>query len=283
MLKLYKKFPHELILVKTFPHAATSCFSCVCDGRLIVGAGETKDQIDLNDVFEYDAGKWKKLRPYTRYEQTYGQNSAAAYLENYLVVCGGYSGDGDTDDRVRMLKIDANYCSPEWVMCSDRLPIGIYGHQITSFMGKLILTGGNIIGSPCNRVWEGTINLDEPNITWKKLPSMKMRRSFHVAFPIENKLYVLGSVLEEVTTCEYFNGKNWEIGPDLGYPLHDAAAIIDKRQRAIIIGGLHHSGSAISHTSVTSKIISFHPEHGFLDIKTVELPEPLSDHVALLC
>ena len=298
MVKLYQNFPHEIVPIEDFPHRAYYCFSCICDGRLIVGGGKTKIHVDLHDVFEYTGGHWKQLPPYSGDNGPSGANLAAAYIDNHLVVCGGYE-SGGINNIVYILRIDANYCSQEWVTCQDRLPVYIHSHQLTYFMGKLILTGGiegDLEGAELatNRVWEGTFHDVGPNITWRPLPSMRIRRPCHVALALEDKLFVIGGgdvekeeipLMSEkdekiltVTTCEYFNGKTWKIGPDLDYPLYYAAATPDRNGRSIIIGGKDSSRSYVS-----PKLISFHPKKGFQNIETVELPEPRYGHVALLC
>ena len=274
MLKLHNNFPHEIVPIQDFPYYAYNGFSCICDGRLIFGL-EKWNGLDITNIFEYEGG-WKQLPQYTEH---LGRRKAAAYIENHLVLCGGFNPDDTYDNRVHILRIDANSYSSQWAVCYSPLPARVFAHQLTLFRGKLILTGGIYAHSDRNWVWEGTFHEVGPNITWKKLPSMRRARSSHFAFPFENKLYVLGSDREENATSEYFNGETWKMGLDMRYSLRLATATIDKTGRTILIGGIEHYDLT---RSGRSNIISFHPTKGFQNIETVELPEARHSHVALL-
>lgn len=189
-----------------------------------------------------------------------------------------YSTNGQTDNKVLLvtgglqtnsieyLIMNSSFSFNHWLICSDKLPLKISGHQLNILNKKLILTGGYIHDqSRCiNKVWKGDICFEpDLRITWDALPSMLMCRSDHVAVVLENKLYCIGGYGEEksVKSSEYysFGANKWQRGPEMETSLSNAKGVVDYASQCVIIGGMCDGKNS-------SKVSLFDPQKGLLQI-----------------
>ena len=125
------------------------------------------------------------------------------------------------------------------------------------------------------------------DILWEKLPSLNFGRWSHVAFKIDDVIYVAGgfdAYRKCLSSCDEYSlvDKIWRKSDyELPYPLANAVVEVDSQQKfAIIAGGIVGltEESAIGNNygkfdtvQDTSKIISFSKEHGFREVEKCRL------------
>ena len=125
-------------------------FGCMCDGRAVIGVGKE----DSTDVFELVSGpRWKTLpsRNISR-----GQ-TASCYVNDFLVVTGGYVAGKGNLDLIEVLLLTGNkyggeeykkqHTGSKWVVSPSKMPFPIADHDLVPFCDKLVLVGGEVNGS----------------------------------------------------------------------------------------------------------------------------------------
>ena len=128
----------------------------------------------------------------------------------------------------------------------------------------MFLIGGmdfnNVISS---RVFEGKLTENQQDVIWQELDSMIMARFRHVAFKMNNSVYVVGGLVvhyEDPTYCERYDliEHKWYDSPHfLPYPLCYASVVVSEDETFAVITG----GKKETHPS--NEIIIFTEEHGF--------------------
>ena len=261
-----------------YPNDTEGNFSAVADGHFIVGGGRDRCSKLHRSVYNYDPklDAWKSL-PNISKARTYAK---CLYAAETLFVVGGMGEGYHSLDSVEYFKMNAASQSNCWTYCKTPLPLKVHGHGLIAANDTFYLTGGSddddnyFANAFC-----GNLNSRGSDISWQPLPSMVKTRSYHIFFVHQNQMYVAGGLGEGRNTCECYNPKTdrWTL---LSHKLPcdhliDACATYDNIGNVIITGGYHLDGS------FSSKVMSYDPENGFMDIADFEMNEPRYGHVAL--
>lgn len=292
--------------INDYPPVTSGYFSCLCEGRSIIGGGRRSKL-----VFEFDRGEWRPIPSLNIVRW----NAAACYMNNILYAVGGdvramleemlERGEDIRSDMshnklnsVEYLNISATGDESQWKLCSNNLPVKVKEHSLTIFNNKLFLTGGLGDGDG-KQVYQGTIIDGGQNIEWQKLPSMNTSRSGHMSINYLNK-YVIVLFGYDNNYIEYFNGQSWEMGPKLdereldsfddANGLDGAKAVVDRGGRIIITGGtcMYHRSimggpyEYYEECETLNNIIVFNPEKRIIKEIDFKMKEPRSGHVAIL-
>ena len=237
-------------------------FSCLCQGRSILGGGWDNNQVALRNVYELDMDEYHPMPPLNEARRSLG----ACYMDGYLFISGGVGSSYSELDSIEMLKISAAQNGSEWTKCNSTLPYPVDDHTLSSLNGKLILIGGFVSGSgSSNKVWEGTPDFKNNTIAWKKMPSMQKKRSYHFSVVVKNNIFVMGGVDDGEDKVEVFNGKEWITGPSVPSRLsiyYGAQAVVNRKNQIIVCS------SNVNNRNVVDGLITFDPEN--LTFKTYQ-------------
>merc|ERR1712150_221529 len=117
----------------------------------------------------------------------------------------------------------------------------------------------------------GQLNEDQRDITWKTLKPMKKPRKRHIAFKINENLYVAGGLdarCNNLSDCERYSIKDneWkECDHSLPNRLHGAVVSLSSDQSfAVLTGGQQETGS-------NKKILLFTEKEGFKYLNDIKM------------
>ena len=150
--------------------------------------------------------------------------------------------------------------------------------------GRVMLVGGcRVDGSPSGRSFMGQLIEDETDVSWKEVSSLKHPRLEHVAFKMNNNVYVAGGIGSSDRTfscCERYNLKEnkWCMTSyKLPYPLNGASAVVCINQNvALIIGGRNNN------KVVSDKVVVFTEGNGFSQLDSFLLKSTRHGHVSII-
>ena len=247
--------------ISNMPSRDEGLFGCICDGRAIIGVGKE----DSTDVFELVRGNNWKMLPSRNLSRAH---TASCYIDNHLIVTGGYIAGQGNLNAIEMLEISAHHTGDKWIISSSVMPFRVSDHSLVPFNDQLLLIGGSrgnqrMSDQYSNEIWIGKFENKiikcaikvENKIKWTKLKPMNNLRAGHFSFVIDNKVYVFGGEWDgnEKQTVEIFDGENWEIGPEYSFFLNksNAQAGLDDKKRIIIVSKNH---GIIVYNTRTAKI-----------------------------
>ena len=261
-----------------YPMAVYGCFSSVLEGRLIVGGGVDDNEKTSHSIHEYDpkTDAWKSL-PNMNIPR---HRAKCCSVGKMLFVIGGYGGDKlDLLDSIECIRIDATTQPTHWTICQATVPSKLIGYDIVAIDDNIYLTGGchNGVCSGSSEAFCGMLNSDGDDIIWNPLPPMLRKRSYHVSFPLQNKLFAVGGLgngymsddgepVAEVGngTWEHYDPQTgkWTLNAHNNHPcnvngLSHARATCDGEGKVIITGG-----SLVWWKQGSKTALSFDPETG---------------------
>lgn len=118
-------------------------------------------------------------------------------------------------------------------------------------------------------VYEGVL-YESDDVKWTNLPSLKIARTFHAAFYLQDRLYIVGGksvpINQWFDSCEVYDfwRKIWSEGSHLPNALIFPISVEDPKGRfALILGRTNWDQN--------TKVVVFDGEVGFNEIATVEL------------
>ena len=213
------------------PFASKNGFYQSCEGRILIGS-----DLYSNKMAELDGIDWMEDLPSMKYNR---EEAASVYhsATKSLIVAGGWDG-GKSLDNIELLKIDSESNGSECVIAEGALPHPLYRQAMTEFEDGFILTGGwKTSRERTNEAWRGILNENE--VRFDPLPSMRHKRSLHFSFSFQEKIFVFGGEenRKEKSQVEIFDGETWKEGPRLPCYLDtgNGNAVKDRKGKIIII------------------------------------------------
>ena len=107
---------------------------------------------------------------------------------------------------------------------------------------KTIVAGGHIDGFNLSSAIEGVLNANENGLDWKELPVLSFARARHVAFNVDNCLYVVGGYVGNddqvcTTSSEVFDICNgfWTVHPRLPSRLNYLKSVTDRDKKSSLV------------------------------------------------
>ena len=114
--------------------------------------------------------------------------SASCVYNGDVIVAGGWDGQAGTD-LIEILKM--NQHPLRWTMFDGKLPVKLYGHDVTVYQDKLYITGGYNWNE--KKISDAIYELSlAPPYTVKLLARMPQPRKNHRAEIVNEKLFILG-------------------------------------------------------------------------------------------
>ena len=241
------------------------------------------------ELYEYNLNEDKWVRIQSKEDvQMSGWDSKGCFIQDTYLLCGGLLGNS-----VELLKFDcisSNNSSSavslnQDVFCTTTLPFqNIRHHTITNIgHNKIILAGGYYdFQSPSNRVFQIELTEDKNDITLKDLEQMTNRRGSHVAFKMENYLYVAGGYngnRDMLDICERYDIKKnkwFRSQHALPQALVDAHSAISADESFVVI-----TGGRDVYEYNTDGIIIFTEQNGFQQFANVTMKFQRSGHVSM--
>ena len=222
-------------------------------------------------------------------------SSMGKIRENILIVVGGEWSSGDKVELIRFEESGSqttNYTNPEsytqrslihknaisrplpnsvpgstgdsqyslnsyWVKCPTKLPVKVaFSSLIQIEENKVMLIGGKVMGCVSTRVFQGTLSLNEKNVTWTELSSLNIARSNHLCFRLHDTIFVAGGYNtkgHKLKSCERYDIKQnkWyqdnSTEQNLPLRLSDASVVVAPDETfAAIMGGFPESDLDVS-------------------------------------
>ena len=162
-------------------------------------------------------------------------------------------------------------------VCLTRLPVSANGDTITSIGNNKVIFVGSYW------VFEGELSTTENDVIWKKLEFPKTPRRCHMAFKLQDSVYIAGGYEQceqefvELSSCERYDlsEKTWnDCSHVLPYPLVCASVVVDKEETfAVIIGGYYKHEDTHNESRM---IIIFTETDGFRVLEGNNLKSPRS-------
>lgn len=207
-------------------------FGISCEGRYIMGGGYTTQGKYLSNIYELDMEEYHAMPLLNEGRCAPG----VCYTQQCLIIGGGFSSSSNKFlDSIEILRISATENSSEWYLSKSKLPMRGSNLTLSSLNGKILLIGGYAPENKSNKVWEGTLDLENYDITWRETQAMQQKRYGHFSVVVGNEIFVFGGT--ENDKVEIFDGTRWKSGPNVPFPFSrdNAQAVIDRGKRILII------------------------------------------------
>ena len=221
-------------------------------------------------IYNVSMSKWFSIN---RSKDSMSRTSVCKLTSSTMIIVGGDGLRGDTVELLILNSADTQVTSykpissvissslsysstNQRIKCPTKLPIKVaYNSLINIDEGKVLLTGGNVMGIASNRVFQGTISPNGRNVIWTELSHLNIARSSHVCFQLNDAIFVAGgygSSWDKLSCSERYDSERdvWlkdtiyhpeseEGDLDLPFPLVDASVVVDRDHSfAAIIGGV---------------------------------------------
>jgi N-acetylneuraminic acid mutarotase len=154
--------------------------------------GQVKDDI-LNTAEKFNIAEGKSTQlPRMNHPRV---SPASCVYNGDVIVAGGHDGKACTD-LIEILKM--NQHPLRWTMFDGKLPVKLFGHDVTVYQDKLYITGGDNWNE--KKISDAIYELSlAPPYTVKLLARMPQPRRDHRAEIVNGKLFILGGTTTGAT------------------------------------------------------------------------------------
>ena len=204
-------------------------------GRSVIISGENSN----GQCFEFDQEEYQVI-PSLNVNR---EDAASTFIQNKIVVAGGYDDSGNNLDSIEILDWDESNHGSQWIRSLSSLPkIHYSSHTMVTFNKKLFMIGGSYRLKILDTIWEGTLDKPSNEISWVEMGlRLQKKRYDHFSFVISNQIITFGGENVDDDFLEIIENNRLIQGPKVPFKLdtYNDQAVLDRKNRIIITSNKH--------------------------------------------
>ena len=222
----------------------------IVEGKLYIGGGYTHSYDDDHTVWQYESGKWSKLKRY-RYRLF---NMAA--VKRQLMMVGGRTSIVPWQPTSNIAVWDREGASHMWTHPYPPMPTPRFSPAVAIYNQWLVVAGGRG-GDYYYSYYLATVEvLDTDNHQWLSASSLPVKCGHVTTAILQDELYLIGGTLDETLVANLpdiihsytsTTTKPWRTLP--APPLEGSAAITIHRA-LLAVGGCHGNTPSTASTAI---------------------------------